>query len=236
VETLTPAHTRPAAEAVGRAQATFRVALDAMSHPGRAYRLPAGAVDAPGNPWATALLLTLLDHETTLWVAPAPGDAGAAAPLATYLRQRTGARLVALEDAGFALADTAGLAPGALADVLRRLRPGTLAYPDEGATLVLTVPRLEAVEADGDARAQAADGLTLCCSGPGVPAGVRRRLRLVGAGAELVAAREAAAGEYPAGIDLILVDGAGRMAGLPRSTRLETLETRAAVEAQDDGL
>ena len=79
---------------------------------------------------------------------PPPGAAAgpAPAPLATYLRQRTGARLVALEDAGFALADGAGLPPGALTDVLRRLRPGTLAYPDEGATLVPTVPRLDAAE------------------------------------------------------------------------------------------
>ena len=72
----------------------------------------------------------------------------------------------------------------------------------------------------------------LLCSGPGVPAGERRGLRVGVAGAELVTAR-AAAGEYPAGIDLFLVDGAGRVAGLPRSTRLETAD---AVEAQDDGL
>ena len=112
-DTLPPARPRPAAPAAGRAQATFRAVLEALSRPGRVCRLPAGAAGAPGNPWAAALLLTLLDHETALWVAPPPGAAAgpAPAPLATYLRQRTGARLVALEDAGFALADGAGLPP-----------------------------------------------------------------------------------------------------------------------------
>jgi hypothetical protein len=63
-----------------------------------------------------------------------------------------------------------------------------------------------------------------------VPAGERRRLLVGGAGAGLVSARNAAVADYPAGIDLFVVDGAGRLAGLPRSTQLK------AVEAAGDGL
>jgi len=212
-----------------RAQSTFRVALDALARPGRVLRLPWGAEDAPGSPWVAALLLTLLDHETSLWVDPPP--------VATYLRQRTGARLVPLADAGFAVADVGTLGPGVLEDLLRRLRRGTLAYPDEGATLVLSVPRLAALE-DGSVGACGADGagLVVALSGPGVPAGQSRRLLVGGVGPGLVEARRDAVADYPAGIDLFLVDGEGRIAGLPRSAQLEGVRAIEAVEGAGDGL
>jgi alpha-D-ribose 1-methylphosphonate 5-triphosphate synthase subunit PhnH len=226
-DTLTRARLGGPLDSVRDTQAVFRAALDALSRPGRVSRLPVAAQDTPGNPWAAALLLTLLDHETTLWVAPPLVVAGVDA----YLRQRSGAGQAPLEAAGFALAEV-GPAPAAVAtldlgELIARLRRGTLAYPDEGATLVLSVPALAGEGAgheggvDGQDRKDE-EGPVLILSGPGVPGGEARTLRVPGLPPTFAAARAGAVRDYPAGIDLFLVDGDGRLAGLPRSTHVES--------------
>jgi phosphonate C-P lyase system protein PhnH len=152
----------------------------------------------------------------------------------TYLRQRSGAGQAPLEAAGFALAEV-GPAPAIVAgaptleDVIVRLRRGTLAYPDEGATLVLSVLTLTGEVAGGEDGAAGRDGTAgggsaLTLSGPGVPAGETRTLRVAGLPPTFAAARARAVRDYPAGIDLFLVDAGGRLAGLPRSTHLEHSE------------
>ena len=51
------------------AQAVFRYALDAMAHPGLWYELRSMPQVLPGfSPAATALALTLLDHEVGVWL------------------------------------------------------------------------------------------------------------------------------------------------------------------------
>ena len=58
------------ADPVHDAQTCFRAVLDAMSHPGRIARIAGAAVCAPFDPAACAVLLTLVDHETPLWLDP----------------------------------------------------------------------------------------------------------------------------------------------------------------------
>jgi alpha-D-ribose 1-methylphosphonate 5-triphosphate synthase subunit PhnH len=88
------------------------------------------------------------------------------------------------------------------------LRTGSFDYPDDAATLIVQVPSLD--QAEGD--------LTLSLEGPGVPG--RRLLKLGGIDAGFFAAREQANRHYPIGIDLILIDQEGRIAGLPRTTQI----------------
>ncbi|MDQ3701658.1 MAG: phosphonate C-P lyase system protein PhnH [Chloroflexota bacterium] len=234
-------------------QAIFRLALDALARPGRVHQLPVAARDAPGNPWAAALLLTLLDHETSLWVAPGAG----AAETEEFLRQRTAARQAPVEAADFVLADAgdgkasplaggagagdgesrsptgaAGVGDGesdrldGLPGVLCR---GTLAYPDGAATLVVAVPLIdqESINQDLIEQERGAGGLSLILSGPGVPPPIDgsaeggRTLWVRGLSAPFFASREEAVRDYPTGVDLFLVDSAGRIAGLPRSTAVQ---------------
>lgn len=200
------AQLRPAFEPVRDAQLTFRVLLDAMARPGTVKQLPVAAGDAPVNPWLAAVLVTLLDHEVSLAVESFVGAAG----VEQYARSRTAVTPAAAEQADFVVASWESLD----AELPSRLRQGSLAYPNDSATLVVLVPTLDrrdALQHDRDR----ATRLTLDLAGPGVPA--EFRVGLAGLPAALFEARDAAA-EYPCGIDLILVDPDGRVAAIPRST------------------
>jgi alpha-D-ribose 1-methylphosphonate 5-triphosphate synthase subunit PhnH len=194
----------PVFEPVRDAQRTFRVVLDVMARPGTVQRLPVAASDAPVNPWLAAALVTLLDHEVSLAVEPFPGADG----VAQYARQRTAVPLVSAERADFVVAAWDHL-DGQLPT---RLRQGSLAYPNDSATLLILVPALAQ---------DAASGLLLELAGPGVPAG--HTVRIGGLAPALFEARDDAA-EYPCGIDLILVDPDGQISALPRSTAIRVAD------------
>jgi alpha-D-ribose 1-methylphosphonate 5-triphosphate synthase subunit PhnH len=191
-------------EPVRDTQVTFRVLLDAMARPGTVKQLPAAARDAPVNPWLAAVLVTLLDHEVSLAVEPFDGGDA----LERFVRQRTAAAMAAAEDADFVVAASDRLDPS----LPLKLRQGTLAYPNDSATLLVLVPTLDQAAGSTDA------GLLLDLAGPGVPAD--HRVRIGGLDPALFEARDEVA-EYPCGIDLILVDPSGRVCTLPRTTALQ---------------
>jgi len=176
-------------------QAVFRALMDVTARPGTVAKLPARADDAPGNPWTAAVLLTLCDHETTLAADAGYEDAAA------HIRARTGVRQAAIAGAAFVLADACE------ADsILPQLARGSLSYPDEGATCILEVEALgrgrEAIE----------------IAGPGVDGAIT--LNVDGLDDAGLRARDEAVADYPAGVDLLLIDQTGHIAALPRSSRV----------------
>ncbi len=115
------------------AQRLFRAVLDAFSHPGRIVALPDPPA-GPGiiSPAAAAFLLTLVDRDTPLWLAP-PLDLPqvrdfvrfhCSAPIEAERARASFALLMQDIDSfdGFAL--------------------GTDPYPDRSATLLIEVPEL----------------------------------------------------------------------------------------------
>jgi alpha-D-ribose 1-methylphosphonate 5-triphosphate synthase subunit PhnH len=186
------------AEPVEDAQAAFRAVLDAMARPGRIRRLVAPPdAPAPLDPAAAALALTLLDYETPVWL-----DAALDRPqLHEWLGFHTGApRTAAPDAAAFALiADAARMPP------IDRFQPGSDAYPDRSATLILQVTRL-------------GSGSALRLAGPGIEG--QTSVLVDGLPADFIRQWRENRSRFPLGVDVVLTAGEEILA-LPRTTSIE---------------
>jgi alpha-D-ribose 1-methylphosphonate 5-triphosphate synthase subunit PhnH len=175
------------------AQRNFRAVMTAMARPGRLEILDASAAaPAPLAPAAAALLLSLADHDTPVWL-----DAVlATSEIEAWLRFHTGASPAT--DPARAVFALIG-APEQMPD-FAAFNLGTPDYPDRSTTLIIQVqslragPRIELETADPLVKGFAASPL---------PTDFAERLR-------------ANRALFPRGVDLILVAGNEVMA-LPRS-------------------
>lgn len=171
----------------------FRAALDALSRPGSLHKTAGVAPPEGMSVAAGALLLTLADAETPLWL-PDRLRGGAA----EWLRFHTNASQVDQRgQAMFAVGHWDELTP------LEDWSAGDPAYPDRSATLIVEVEALEG-------------GVALELSGPGID-GTTRLAPVLPEGAAAALARNAA--RFPLGVDFFLTVGR-RITGLPRSTRI----------------
>lgn len=179
-----------------QAQDVFRVLLDCMAQPGKVGQLPVTHPDASDDDNLIAVLESLVDPEVAVWVCP-----GLAERIGQILFSRTRVRQAQLSQADYLAADRAGL-PAAISGA----RVGTIEYPDEGATLIVSCNSL----ADGP--------VELTLSGPGVSG--TGQLRVAGVpGGEFQALAERNS-DFPLGLDLILVSWDGMVACIPRSTQI----------------
>lgn len=187
------------AEPVLDAQRCFRTLLAAMAHPGRIQALPV-AVEPPAGlmPASAALCLTLLDAEAPLWLDAAAEEAEAA----SYLRFHCGCPLVA-EPQAAAFALVAGALPR-----LEIFGSGDDLAPEASATVIWQVERLD-------------DEGPLVLTGPGIER--TQRLGVAPLPRHLLTDWADNGALYPAGIDLVLVNG-GRLVALPRTTRIHLSE------------
>jgi alpha-D-ribose 1-methylphosphonate 5-triphosphate synthase subunit PhnH len=191
---MTAAPDRPGfADPAAEAQRCFRAVLDAMARPGTIHDAGCSAPPPPLCPAAAAVLLTLVDHETPLWLDPAFRAAR------DWVAFHCGAAFAPPDGAAFLL--TAELPS------LPALRQGSDEAPEESATVILQLPRLGA-------------GARFRLGGPGLagPA-VFSAEGLPRGFAALWAANHAG---FPRGVDLILCAG-GQLAALPRTVAVEAL-------------
>lgn len=190
------------ADPVLASQSVFRGVMDALARPGSIQTLPASvAVSGPGvmSPGAAALVLTLADHDTPVWLDATLAASGEAAD---WLRFHTGAPLVDdVAQCVFAL-----IGDGRSMPPLMRFALGSDEYPDRSATLIVQVETLT-------------EGPTLVLSGPGVRGTTVCRAGGLPANiAEQLATNRTL---FPRGIDLVLVCGT-QLISIPRSTRVVT--------------
>ena len=185
-------------DAVFDSQASFRALLDALARPGeiRAITLPLTA-PAPLSPAATALALTLFDHDTPVWL-----DAGAGAgEVPGFLAFHCGCPLVdETERAAFAMISSPATMPP-----LHGFAIGEDRYPETSTTLVIDVQAL----AGGDPVRLSGPGIAdVAVVAPvGLPVGFWEQMR-------------ANRGLFPLGVDVVLAAG-GQVLGLPRTVRAE---------------
>lgn len=186
------------ADPVTSSQSVFHATMNALARPGSIHRIDAGFTPpAPLSAVAAAVALTLLDHETPVWLDP---SLAAQPQVVQWLRFHTGAGITEEpQEAVVALiADAAHMPP------LRAFATGSMEYPDRSTTLVIQVRDFES-----------GDSLTL--SGPGIsgarmfsPASLPTDM------AKQLAENHAL---FPRGVDLVLT-ATNAVAGLPRSTRV----------------
>ena len=191
-------------EAFG-SQAMFRVALEALSHPGRCMTVSHDAeVPQTGHPASAALLLALLDTDCTLWLSPSLANSDAAA----WLRFHTGCQLVNnAEQAMFAW-----VAAGDAMPALVSFSQGSDNAPDQSATCVLDLPLLDAKASRESIAAQWA------LKGPGIQD--VNHLSVGGLAADFLAQWAANHASFPRGVDLFLAS-AQQLVGLPRTTSIQ---------------
>ncbi len=190
-------------EAFG-SQAVFRVALQALSHPGQILTMPMDAqLPHSGHGAAALLLLGLLDADTTVWMSESLAQSDAAA----WLRFHTGCLCVSdPHEAQFlwlAQGQDQGQDPNWPS--LAQLRQGSDAYPDQSATCVIEVQGLQ----------PSASGWVL--QGPGIA--TQQTLQVQGLAADFLAQWADNHGRFPQGVDVFLTTPT-QVVGLPRTTRI----------------
>ena len=130
---------------VADSQRAFRRILKAMSEPGVMVSLPLQQGWGDLSPAATAVLLTLVDQESALWL-----DSRVDSEIVrNNLRFHTGVPIVEQRDAPFALTHAVSNPDPA------QFAPGDNMSPEKSTTLIIEVPALNG-------------GLTLRLSGPGL--------------------------------------------------------------------
>ena len=176
------------ADPVRDSQAVFRAVLDAMARPGHVHAVAAPAEPPPPLDRATAaVLLTLIDAETPLWM---DGRADAAREWTAF---HCGATPAEPGHASFAVALQMPL--------LSTFSPGSDEEPESSATLILQVHAI-------------GEGATLTLSGPGLA--TPGTLAVRGLPDDFIGQWEANRRKFPRGVDLILCAGE-RLAALPRT-------------------
>lgn len=180
------------ADPVPEAQRCFRAVLDAMSHPGRIFHASGVTAPSPLGTAAAAVVLTLVDHETPLWLDPE------AAAVRQWAEFHCGAKVVSdPAECAFGLAMT--LPP------LHRFSAGTHESPETSATVVCHV-------------ASFADGKAYRLHGPGLREPLVRTVD--GLPRDFVSIWQRNHRLFPCGIDLILCAG-DRLVAFPRSVTIE---------------
>lgn len=187
-------------DTVAGAQAAFRAALQALAHPGSLQWLPAVAAPRgvpPGlSPAMVALLLTLIDADTPLWL-----PAGIDEAVRHYLLFHCACPLVDAPSRARFVAVPAGFEAPALA----ACDPGDPSYPDRSATLLLEVAALH-------------EGPAVSLSGPGIAN--RTPLAVAGLPDDFWRQWRVNQQRFPLGVDVLLTCGL-QLCGLPRTTAVE---------------
>lgn len=183
---------------VSGTQLVFRLVMDAMARPGTVHPVPVlTQPPKPLYPVTGAVISTLADADTPIWLDPALAKAG---DVRDWIVFHTGAPVTQHQsEASFAVV----AAPKTLS-ALNGFALGSQEYPDRSTTIILQVDTL-------------AEGPMLEFEGPGIDG--RMPLRADPLPQHFAAQWRANRSAFPRGVDLILA-APDSVAALPRSARL----------------
>jgi len=174
-------------------QAAFRAAMEAFARPGEIHSIRGVAAPRPLMPATAALVQTLADYETPVWLDAALAREPA---VADWVRFQTGAPIAREPGAAaFALIGDSLALPD-----FAQFALGSEEYPDRSATLLVQV--------------RSFSGPRLRLEGPGIKGA--RSLAAEPLPADFVERLAANRALFPRGVDLLLIAG-DEVAALPRS-------------------
>lgn len=182
-------------------QAAFRALMECMARPGDLRNLDGIDAPAPFAPATAALIKSLADYETPIWLDPV----FAAAPkVAEWIRFHTAAPIVRESgEAVFALIAESRSLPG-----FAQFAQGTSEYPDRSTTLIVQIDGFS-----GDL-----NSLAMTLRGPGIK--TVRDFAASPLPADFAARMAENRALFPRGVDVVLVAGQ-QIAALPRSVMIE---------------
>jgi len=187
------------------AQKHYRTLLQCTARPGTIGQLDDALIEVPPqlNRASALLALTLLSADCTFHVTEETPAAE------QFLRGETMARPAAAEEVDFLFVTDAGRT-----EEVDRAKPGILAYPEQGATVVVQVNALSP--------APMPNALRLALSGPGIES--EAVVFVLGAPERLFEILRDRNAEFPLGVDAYLtcdsLSAGPCVLGLPRTTRI----------------
>ena len=170
----------------------FRLLMRGMSRPGTIISLPSLPQDEPA---VVYLLACILDNEVNFSVLDNHN-------ISQRLTRFTGSQQTQTEDADYII-----ICNGDSRNTITSCQKGTLEYPDSGVTLIYLVDQL--INTPGH----------LSLSGPGIRN--RQQIEIKGISSEEIAKLTKINREFPLGVDAVFLDKTGKLACIPRSTRIE---------------
>lgn len=188
-------------DAVFDSQSVFKMLMDGMSRPGTRQSVdPAVAPPAPLNVATGAILLTMCDTDTPVWLSAPLAKSVAAGWLAFH----AGAPVTAEKaEARFALIEQ-----GSGMSSLALFSQGTQEYPDRSTTVLLEVASFD-------------EGSDMVLSGPGIRDSAPIRIKGLPDNFQRSWAENRAI--FPRGVDVILTCGKDFIC-LPRTARIQMME------------
>lgn len=187
------------------AQKHYRTLLQCTARPGSIGQLDDVLLEVPPplNRAAALIALTLLSSDSTFYLSRSEG------PAEDFLRRETLARLVAAEQADFLFIEDSSRI-----EEIEHARSGSLAYPEQGATVVLQVTAISPAPMPGC--------MKLMLTGPGIE--TETTVFVLGASDALFETLHRRNAEFPLGIDAYFtcdsLSAGPCVLGLPRSTRV----------------
>lgn len=181
------------------AQKVFRELLSALANPGekKSIKEQAGRFEK-GHPSLFALGCTLLDNEEGMYVEKNP-------EFSAELHSLTLARETGLCEADYVFLSSE-LNYGSMEQILKNVKHGTYADPQQSATVFLLCKSVDGAE-------------NMTISGPGIRD--KKTVQVSPYIKKVIRLREKLEIEYPLGVDLIFADGTGNLLAIPRLVKIE---------------
>lgn len=190
------------------AQTSFRVLLNAFSHPGTIYSFDNFSLNLPIKLYKSNAIfaLSLFDNNISFNVSYAYDKS-----VEEYLQLNTSAKVEPLHEADYVFLN--GIEDNS--DLIKQTKIGELLYPEKNATIILSVNKISSLSfADFN--------IKLNLTGPGIKD--TNSLFVEGLEIQNIETIKLINAEFPLGVDVVITDANNLISSIPRSSTIEIIQ------------